>query len=64
MTQGTLNMICARCENSGLRGFVLLRVWVDGAREWAPCPDCAGNGLGHCCEGDQCQPEPGGETDG
>jgi hypothetical protein len=28
---------------------------------WAPCPDCNGNRVAHCCDGEQAQPEPGGE---
>lgn len=50
-------MICPTCEHSGLRGFVLLRVWPDGAKEWVPCPDCGGSGFANCCEGMREQPE-------
>lgn len=28
-----------------------------GGPPWAPCPDCGGGGIAHCCEGDQAQPE-------
>jgi hypothetical protein len=46
-------MICPRCH--GTRFLV-----VNGQR--LPCPDCAGMGELHCCDGLLEQPDPTGET--
>jgi hypothetical protein len=46
-------MICPRCH--GTRLLIL-----NGQR--LPCPDCAGMGEIHCCDGLMEQPDPTGET--
>ena len=51
-------MKCERCQGVG---FIRVESRIDVksmdlAYVHVPCPRCCGNGLQHCCEGDQAQP--------
>ncbi len=52
-------MLCDTCRWTERPGFVRAR---GGAREagadgMIPCPDCGGQGIGHCCDGICEQPD-------
>lgn len=51
-------MRCERCQGTGTILIIDLmtpRVGING--EQAPCPDCNGTGITHCCDGLCEQPE-------
>lgn len=52
-------MICEKCHGAGRR-LILGPRGHQGRRaaDLVPCDDCGGYGFRHCCEGDQCEPEP------
>lgn len=56
-------MICETCRWSGRPGFVPVghssrTVEQAGVQPYmVPCPDCGGQGVGHCCDGICAQPE-------
>jgi hypothetical protein len=57
-------MLCDTCRFSERPGFVKAGGRKDaGAQgnrdEMIPCPDCGGQGIGHCCDGICEQPELG-----
>lgn len=46
-------MLCDTCRFSERLGFVRARrrTREDSADDMVPCPDCGGQGIGHCCDG-------------
>ena len=52
-------MLCETCRWSERPGFVRARdrTGADGKGEMIPCPDCGGQGIGHCCDGICEQPD-------
>jgi hypothetical protein len=54
-------MLCDTCQWGERPGFVRATRGEDGARYpvLVPCPDCAGTGIAHCCDGICEQPPPG-----
>jgi hypothetical protein len=54
-------MLCDTCRFSERPGFVRARgrQRADGQEEMIPCPDCGGQGIGHCCDGICEQPDLG-----
>jgi hypothetical protein len=41
-------MICETCHGAGI---ILERSTAIQPPEPRPCPECAGSGIGHCCDG-------------
>jgi hypothetical protein len=56
-------MLCETCRFSERPGFVrAARIRSsEGCDSMVPCPDCGGQGIGHCCDGVCEQPEPAAE---
>jgi hypothetical protein len=54
-------MLCDTCRYTERPGFVRARgrAGKESADEMIPCPDCGGQGIGHCCDGICEQPELG-----
>jgi len=54
-------MLCDTCRWTERPGFVRVRgrSREDGKDGMIPCPDCGGQGIGHCCDGICEQPEAG-----
>jgi hypothetical protein len=52
-------MLCDTCRYTERPGFVRAsgRAREGGIDEMIPCPDCGGQGIGHCCDGICEQPE-------
>jgi len=52
-------MLCDTCRWTERPGFVPARgrARADGKDEMIPCPDCGGQGIGHCCDGICEQPD-------
>jgi hypothetical protein len=51
-------MLCDTCRYTERPGFVRARNRAgEGRDEMIPCPDCGGQGIGHCCDGICEQPE-------
>jgi len=55
-------MLCDTCRYSERPGFVRVRrrargIGQAGLDEMIPCPDCGGQGIGHCCDGICEQPD-------
>ena len=54
-------MLCETCRWTERPGFVRARGRrrEDGKDDMIPCPDCGGQGIGHCCDGICEQPDMG-----
>jgi len=54
-------MLCDTCRWTERPGFVRVRgrSREDGKDDMVPCPDCGGQGIGHCCDGICEQPDLG-----
>jgi hypothetical protein len=57
-------MLCDTCRFSERPGFVRARgdkraAGQEDRADMIPCPDCGGQGIGHCCDGICEQPDAG-----
>ncbi len=52
-------MLCETCRYTERPGFVRARsrAGAQSSDEMIPCPDCGGQGIGHCCDGICEQPD-------